>query len=434
MRRLLIATLFATVSGAALAAAPGTCSLEGFTAWPHPADLDTLPRAEWPKPEGGETCATVLSNERLVGDTTLRFSFAFINRGKYDEKVGAFVTISRLEGDKEIGLGRFAVPLDLAFNRPAAPDVQVVTQGSTLFASLSRTDAELFALQGDKAERVPNAGWYGELIRSLQPKDAIGRIVHFDLSAMTAIVAVHGAHADDVAAPGSAFSSLRFLRADLDWREGAIVVKASSPATIKDLPGWEPNDDEEERLKDIRKRVGKLPPGTEMCWLSAYSTDRDPNGLNVRAEPSAKAAVLGQLAPPLKDAEVGETLAKEVSIIGYKNGWFLIDTKIDEEEPTNTQAAKAYRKRWFSGRGWVNARMLGASTAYSGFGEHKLFAAPNPYAHWTVGREKNGDPLTGDSALARIHACSFDWALVESAGGQRGWRRRLCSNQLTTCP
>ncbi len=75
-----------------------------------------------------------------------------------------------------------------------------------------------------------------------------------------------------------------------------------------------------------------------------------------------------------------------------------------------------------------------ARTAHSGLGEHKLFAAPNQTAHWTVGRQKDGAPMTGDSDIARIHACSFDWALVDSEGGQRGWRRRLCSNQLTTCP
>ena len=44
----------------------------------------------------------------------------------------------------------------------------------------------------------------------------------------------------------------------------------------------------------------KLPEGTEPCSLGAWSEDRDPKGLNVRAEPSAKARVLGTLPPPYR--------------------------------------------------------------------------------------------------------------------------------------
>lgn len=434
MRRFILATLFASVSAAAMAETPASCSMAGLTGWPHPADLEALPRADWPKPKGGEICNDAGTSVRKVGGKAFRFAFATIRMPGATDRIGAFVTISRIDGDGDKPLGRFVLPLALVEGRSGAHGVQVIEEGGTLFARLARTEAELFAISGDRIERQPNAGWYGDLIRSLPASEAIGQILNFDLEAMTAYVAVHGARADDPAKPGSAFTPLRAIAADLEWREGRIAVKASRTIPMAQIPGIDPPEDETEERETIRKRVGLLPSGTELCWLSAYSVDKDPKGLNVRSEASGKSEIIGQLPPPMKDPDVGETLAKEFTIIGYKSGWFLIDTNIDRDEPTAPAQAKPGRKRWFDGRGWISARMAGARTAHSGLGEHKLFAAPHPTAHYTVGRQKDGTPMTGDSDVARIHACSFDWALVDSEGGQRGWRRRLCSNQLTTCP
>lgn len=431
MRSLFIATLLATVSTGAFAETQNTCSLEGLTGWPHPSDLGSMPFAEWPKPQGGEICKVTGASIHAVGDKTYRFSFATINRSGASEHIGAFLTISRVEQDKETRLGRFVIPLERVDSNSA---LQIREHEGRIFASSSRKEPELFAIGEDSVRRLPNAGWYGQLIRFLPPKDAIGQILAFDLHAMSALVAVHEARADDPARPASAFAPPRAIQVDLEWQAGELAVKAQREISGRQVQGPDVDEDESSQRQAISKRIGALPSGTEMCWLSAYSIDKDPKGLNVRSKPAGNAPILGQLSPPLKDPDIGETLAKEVTIIGYRDGWFLIDTRIDEDDPKGSSSAKSVRKRWFEGRGWVNARMLGARTAHSGLGEHKLFAAPTPNAHWTVGRQKDGDPMNGDSEVARIHACSFDWALVDSEGGQRGWRRRLCSNQLTTCP
>ena len=436
MRSLILAALLASASTTALAAPTPDCSMDGFRQWPHPEDLEAQPRADWPTPKGDEVCAVVTSSLRESGGRAWRFTFARIGTrdaaGGFGTQVGAFVAIGRLQGDVEVPLGRFAVPGDLLEGRDGAIDVQVVETDGRVLASLTRASAELFVISGDAAERLPNSGWYGDVLRILPPADTAGRILHFDFAGLSAVVAVHRAGAGDPAKPGSYFEPRRVILASLEWRAGGMAMKEARIAAGADVPASYRGDADDEDMAAIRARVGALPRGTEPCWVSAWSADRDPKGLNVRAEPSAQAKVLGQLAPPMKDPDLGETLAKEVSIIGYRSGWFLIDTRIEADE--EKQGVRAGRKRWFEGRGWISARMVAANTAHSGLGEHKLFAAPTPLAHWTIGRQQDGAPLTGDSALARIHACSWTWALVDAEGGQRGWRRRLCSNQLTTCP
>ena len=78
-------------------------------------------------------------------------------------------------------------------------------------------------------------------------------------------------------------------------------------------------------------RRASLPAGTEPCELGGWSDDKDPNGLNVRAEPSVKGRVLGKLPPPYRlrmggaeNTPDGGWLT-EFRIIGFKDGWFLIE-------------------------------------------------------------------------------------------------------------
>lgn len=61
-----------------------------------------------------------------------------------------------------------------------------------------------------------------------------------------------------------------------------------------------------------------------------------------------------------------------------------------------------------------------------------LYQAPSIDAAWTPARNEYGSPISGDGAPKRILACSGLWALVESHDGVVGWRRRLCSSQVTS--
>ena len=75
--------------------------------------------------------------------------------------------------------------------------------------------------------------------------------------------------------------------------------------------------------------TGMLPPGVQACDLHAWSNDTDRKGLNVRAEPSVQARVLGILLAPFQfkaasEAAPNEGYRTEFRIIGFKDGWFLI--------------------------------------------------------------------------------------------------------------
>jgi hypothetical protein len=173
-----------------------------------------------------------------------------------------------------------------------------------------------------------------------------------------------------------------------------------------------------------------LPPGVEACTLGGWSSDRDPKGLNVRAEPTTDAAVLGIVPPPHKFPD--DIYKSEFSVIGYRDGWFLID-KIEPpgkdyvETPYPRSAPQPYR-----GRGWVKATMVGAAYAYSGLPPGRLYNAPRADAAFRRATAKDGGDGGGDSPKALL-ACSGNWGLVETQAGERGWAPALCSNQVTNC-
>lgn len=185
-------------------------------------------------------------------------------------------------------------------------------------------------------------------------------------------------------------------------------------------------------------RAGGLPPGTEPCEQEAWSTDTDPRGLNVRAEPSAGARVLGTLPPPFRYRSGAEGpdggYRAEFRIVGYRDGWFLIEgaeppgRRYEDEAGYPRRHPKAY-----AGRGWVAASMVGAQYANGGTRMGGLFAEPREDSSWTLARDRLGEPISVDGGPRRILSCKGDWVLVESHDGARGWWRGLCANQVTNC-
>lgn len=174
--------------------------------------------------------------------------------------------------------------------------------------------------------------------------------------------------------------------------------------------------------------------GVEACAISAWSTDPDPNGLNVRAAPQSDAPIIGNL-PAAREVGV-ERFATEVSITGSKDGWLRISegVVIDYIWDDPTEIA-------FKGEGWVSGRHLGLRLNY-----RHLHAGPSPDAPVvaTIAGTADGTRYGPDSILVdRIHACWGDWVEVEGAltidgishgPGLRGWTTGTCSNQVTTCP
>lgn len=147
------------------------------------------------------------------------------------------------------------------------------------------------------------------------------------------------------------------------------------------------------------------PPGAASCAISAYVTDRDPNGLNVRAGPSARARVLDTV------SNAGSGVAV---ITGHSGGWFRVRA-IDDAE-TDTQL--------FRGDGWVHGALLGLDVANA---DPRLYAA----------RDRNSRVLArlrADETRLTLIGCSGGWAQVR-AEGRTGWLSPAgqCSNPLTTC-
>lgn len=165
------------------------------------------------------------------------------------------------------------------------------------------------------------------------------------------------------------------------------------------------------------------------CDFRAWSKDRDPAGLNVRAAPRPDAAVLGRLPPPR--TVDGESLAVEFTVIGGAPGWLAIE---GAEYADYGSGAKSV----FAGRGWVAAGLVDVSVQ----DERVRRAASAAAAIVDAPRDlPGGDRET--LALGRIRACDGAWIEIEGAfrrdadpGGRpvRGWVTGLCGNQVTTCP
>lgn len=276
-----------------------------------------------------------------------------------------------------------------------------------------------------------------------------GEAYRTDKDTMTGFMAVYPAGADNPKTPASTFAprqalvvrlvetdgKLQAMSADLTPRTG--IPRGNSDATTVDKDGTEREYATLDR--ELLEKGKALPPGTEPCDLGAWSDDRDPKGLNVRAEPSAKATVLGTLPPPLKLKQIEaeqpeEGYHTEFRIIGFKDGWFLIEKATPPGK--NYADERTYPKKHpkpYAGRGWVHASKVGASFANGETRAGGLFQAPHVDAWWKPAQRKLGGPLDVDGGPKRIHACSGFWALVESEDGVIGWWRRLCSSQVTTC-
>jgi hypothetical protein len=254
----------------------------------------------------------------------------------------------------------------------------------------------------------------------------------------TGYLAVYPATSNDPKTPASVFavrqSLVVTLTPDATRAVSAELKSRSEPA---------PDGDETDFAKlhaELAAKRKTLPDGTEPCALGAWSIDKDPNGLNVRAEPSVKAHVLGILPPPYRlklggaeNTPEGGWLT-EFRIIGFRDGWFLIEgakppgKDYEDEKRYPRNAPKPY-----AGRGWVAANKVGASYANGSARAGGLFQAPFVDAKWTPAQRELGGPIDSDGGPKRLLACSGYWGLVESHDGVRGWWRALCSNQVTNC-
>jgi hypothetical protein len=312
----------------------------------------------------------------------------------------------------------------------------------------------LWAAAGTAMHAEPADTSWAESAAALVPHGFVaGSPYKTDLARMTGYLAVFRAGADDPKTPGSAF----------DWGHTFIVQLEGKPGALKAVSGalreraveseaalrerareTSAAADEADYLKihrELQAAAASLPAGTVACDIHGWSEDKDPNGLNVRAEPNAPAKVLGKLPPPFRfkarnkseNTPEGGWLT-EFHIIGFKDGWFLIEGATPPGK--EYEHASVYPKnppKPYAGRGWVAGNKVGAQYANGDTRMGGLFQAPHVDAKWTPAKNGFGDAISADGGPKRVLACSGTWALVESHDGVRGWWRRLCSSQVTNC-
>ncbi|MDB5566033.1 MAG: hypothetical protein JWP84_2599 [Tardiphaga sp.] len=298
--------------------------------------------------------------------------------------------------------------------------------------------------------RPETPAWFASAVAAAPPGRVPGQVFHIDTTdpqSPIAYVAVYPAGADDPKSASSAFDTGEMLVVELTPVDGRLTVRS---ADIRPRDVTLSSDvsrvissarDEREYLAlhaDLLAKRSALPDGTMPCDLRAWSSDTDPNGLNVRAQPSATSKVLGTLPPPYKFKSKSENAPDggwltEFSIVGFKDGWFLIE---GAKPPGRDYEGDDYPRRHpkpYAGRGWVAASKVGAAYANGDTRMGGLFQAPHVDAKWTPATGDGGGEISADGGPKRILACSGFWALVESHDGIRGWWRRLCSSQVTNC-
>jgi len=146
-------------------------------------------------------------------------------------------------------------------------------------------------------------------------------------------------------------------------------------------------------------------PRGPACDLSAYVIDQDAHGLNVRAGPSATAAVV---------RVVSNAGSGVVRIRGQSGAWFRVSTIVDAENDRSL----------FQGDGWVHGSLLGLSVANA---DPRLYSRPllqsRPLAR-----------LVAEETEVTLIGCAGHWAQIRAAG-RVGWLSPggQCSNPLTTC-
>ena len=293
--------------------------------------------------------------------------------------------------------------------------------------------------------------WFASARGFVPPDRVAGQAFHVDTSdpqAPVGYVAIYPAGANDPKTPASAFDAGEMLVAKLARSDGKLTtlsgeLRPRDPAlgsTVPRVLSAARGDAEYAALDtELLATRARRPDVTMPCDVRAWSNDRDPNGLNVRAGPSGTTKVLGTLPPPYKFRSTSENAPDggwltEFRIIGFKDGWFLIEgaTPPGKEYEDESVYPRNHPKP-YSGRGWVAASKVGAQYANGDTRMGGLFQAPHVDAQWTPAKGEGGSEISADGGPKRVLACSGFWALVESHDGVRGWWRRLCSSQVTNC-
>lgn len=166
--------------------------------------------------------------------------------------------------------------------------------------------------------------------------------------------------------------------------------------------------------------VFPVPVGTACGIRGGWSDDKDPAGLNVRAAPSANAAILGRLPTARYEAEFERDMRSGFAIVEVRDGWVRIREAYDP-------AGKALDLP----EGWISARHVGFDLQTD-----KAFAEPDPTSA-VVAKTRFTNGVERRFAWRDLAGCRGAWVRMTFTGAdgveKSGWARGVCNSQETSC-
>jgi hypothetical protein len=439
----LVASLAAFVASAAPSLAQDgrdtpSCSL-GETDWrSHPVFL----ASQHPSARGHQTgelrCRVSdmfqwqIDGEPLTLTRARIFESAGGSGNDVQQAVNLFI-FARGSGERTRIIGRFLEPYDVSLDSPQFfSRTGRIDQGTLV--QLDRRVRTAYLIAGDDIRPIDSQAWLDMLGTVVPAGWVAGPVRNVELAAMKGYVSLFRASADDPASPGRASDDGQAVEVDLTLSHGKLigrqarVVQAHFAQTDEEWTGFVSD------AESMRLQRRHLPPGTETCDIAAWSADPDPAGLPLRAAPEPQARLIGRIPPPWKapdrQGDEGSVYRSQFRVVGYRNGWFLVrdisapGVAYGERYPRNMPQAPR-------GQGWVQSRLVGAALANGAARPGLLHQAPSEFS---ASRQvlRAGTAMGAGDTVERLHACSGAWSLVD-IGGQRGWWRGICANQVTNC-
>lgn len=163
-------------------------------------------------------------------------------------------------------------------------------------------------------------------------------------------------------------------------------------------------------------------PG-EACVIDAFSQDPDTAGLNVRAGPGERFAIVGKLPPRLR-LEHDREFWPAFYVVEARDGWLRIR---DASYPVASKERPGDHD-WVSSpvRGWISGMKAG-----SGFQSDVGFERPDAKSRPVLLIDPD-KPVE----IAGIVDCKGEWARIAYGDPARlsyAWRRDSCNGQETSC-
>ena len=166
-----------------------------------------------------------------------------------------------------------------------------------------------------------------------------------------------------------------------------------------------------------------LPADVTACKFGALVKEGEPGGPAARDTPRPDGRELGRL-PATRSRDSNDVELSEIQVIGFKDGWFLID---------GAAHAEPYPSLLYTGRGWVEGKFVTTNLFRDTL--KKSPSHESPEVAYLRGTGSDGIPYQPYGLeMGRVLGCSGPWLEVEiHQPNVRGWTDRSCTEQHGPC-